>query len=145
MRQKNCWKLFAAALVGLIGLADPAAAQVAPSYVLTDLGTLSGGTNSRAYGINASNEVVGYSEIAGGARRATAWVGGVANNLGELAGATSSEARGNNAIGTIVGFSTNGTPGTADKAVSFTIGGSPTNLNVIASVTQPAGSPALTQ
>jgi probable HAF family extracellular repeat protein len=145
MRQKNCWKLFAATVVGLIGLADPAAAQVAPSYTLTDLGTLAGGTNSRAYGINASNEVVGYSEIAGGARRATAWVGGVANNLGVLAGDGASEARGVNAAGTIVGFSSDATPGTADKAVTFTIGGSPTNLNVIAGVTQPTSGPVLTQ
>ena len=144
MRLANRWKLFPAALAGLIALAGPGAAQVAPSYLLTDLGTLAGGTNSRAFGINNGNEVVGYSEIAGGARRATAWVSGVPNNLGVLAGDGASEARGVNAAGTIVGFSSDTTPGSADKAVTFTIGGSPTNLNVIAGVTQPPGT-ALTQ
>jgi probable HAF family extracellular repeat protein len=134
--------LIPAALLGLIGLAGPATAQVVSSYTLTDLGTLAGGTNSMAFGINNLNQVVGFSEIAGGAHRATAWIGGVPTNLGVLPGDTASEARGINATGTIVGFSTNATP--ADQAAMFTIGGSPTNLNVNTLITQPPTGPTLT-
>jgi probable HAF family extracellular repeat protein len=36
----------------------------ADSYTITDLGTL-GGTSSFAFGLNASGEVVGYSDVAG--------------------------------------------------------------------------------
>jgi uncharacterized membrane protein len=144
MRPARQWKMIAVALVGWVAIAGTVSAQVAPVYVLTDLGTLPGGTNSRAFGINDLNEVVGYSDIAGGAHIATAWVAGVPTNLGVLAGDTASEARAVNNSGLIVGFSTNST-GTADKAVSFSIGGSPANLNVIAGITQPTGAPALTQ
>src|SRR5437773_2571768 len=118
-----------AALLGLLGLAAPAPAQVAPAYALTNLGTLAGGTNSRAYGVSPTGTVVGWSNIAGGARRATAWVGTTPTNLGVLAGDTASEARAINAAGLVVGFSTNAA-GTADKAATFTLAGVVTNLNV---------------
>jgi probable HAF family extracellular repeat protein len=128
-------KLMSAAVVASIIFTGSATAQVT-TYTLTDLGTLPGGTDSRAEGISPNGVVVGYS-VVGGLHIATAWVGGVAQNLGVLAGGdTQSEARFANASGVIVGFSTN-TANTADKAVSFTIGGSPTNLNVNAGLTQP--------
>jgi hypothetical protein len=142
MRLSRHWVFIPAALVGLAGFAAPASAQVAPSYVLTDLGFLSGGTNSRAEGISPTGIVVGYSTV-GGLHLATAWVGGVPQALGTLSGDTQSEARYANAAGTIVGFSTN-TAFTADKAVTFTVGGSPVNLNVNAGLTQPPTGPTLT-
>jgi hypothetical protein len=134
--------LFTAVLASII-LTGSAAAQVATSYTLTDLGTLPGGTDSRAEGISPTGIVVGYSVTSGGLHQAVAWVGGVAQSLGNLAGDTQSEARYANASGVIVGFSTN-TAFTADKAVTFTIGGSPTNLNVNAGLTQPPTGPTLT-
>jgi uncharacterized membrane protein len=134
--------LLAAAVVASIIFAGSAPAQVT-TYTLTDLGTLPGGTDSRAEGISPTGVVVGYS-VVGGLHIATAWVGGVPQNLGVLAGGdTQSEARYANASGVIVGFSTN-TANTADKAVTFTIGGSPTNLNVNAGLTQPPTGPTLT-
>jgi probable HAF family extracellular repeat protein len=139
MRPSFRRNLIPAALLALLGLAGSAPAQVATSYVLTDLGTLAGGSNSQAFGINASGVVVGWSDIAGGNHRATAWVGGVANNMGTVAGDSNSEARGVNAAGLAVGFSTNST-GTADKAATFTIAGVVTNLNIVANITQPPGS-----
>ncbi len=146
MTQTSRAKLFSAALVGLIGLAGPAAAQVAPSYTLVDLGTLATGTNSMAEGISPTNMVVGWSDIAGGFHQAVAWVGTTPVNLGMLPGDTQSEARYANATGTIVGFSTNGTngDGTADKAVTFSLSSAPVNLNIGTSITQPATGPALT-
>jgi probable HAF family extracellular repeat protein len=145
MRFTRLRSLFPAALIGLIGFAGSATAQVAPKYVLTDLGTLIGGTNSRAEGISPNGTVVGYSEIAGGLHRAVAWTGPgfTANNLGVLAGDTQSEARAMNAAGTIVGFSTD-SGFNADKAATFTVGGSPVNLGIGAAITQPAVGPTLT-
>jgi len=52
-----------------------------------DLGTL-GGANGQAQAINNLNEIVGYSETAGGANRATRWSNGVITNLGTLGGAS---------------------------------------------------------
>jgi hypothetical protein len=144
MRHGKIAKLLSAALVGLIGLAGSATAQVAPLYTLTDLGTLAGGSNSRAEGISPTNMIVGYSSVAGGLHQAVAWTGSnfAITSLGTLPGDTASEARYANAAGTIVGFSTN-TAGTADKAVTFTVGGSPTNLNIAATITQPTTGPIL--
>src|SRR5260370_12301659 len=64
MRPTHYWKMIPVALLAWIGLAGPVGAQVAPLYVLTALGTLPGGTNSRAFGINATTEVDGYSTTA---------------------------------------------------------------------------------
>jgi probable HAF family extracellular repeat protein len=55
---------------------------------------------SRAYGINASGQVVGVLE-----GRATLWHGGVARDLGTLPGDASSTARAINAAGRVVGES----------------------------------------
>ena len=143
MRQARGWKLSAAAVAALIALTSPAPGRCAPEYILTDLGTLPGGSNSRAEGISPTNLVVGYSDIAGGLHQAVAWVGTTPVNLGTLPGDTASEARYANATGTIVGFSTN-SAGTADKAVTFSLSAAPTNLNIGSSITQPATGPALT-
>ncbi len=61
-----------------------------------------------------------------------------------LAGDTISEARGINATNTIVGYSSTGGATPADKAVTFTIGGSPTNLNVNSAPSLSGANPALT-
>src|SRR4051794_16695138 len=143
MHPPRQWTLTLAALVGLLGLTAPAAAQVAATYTLTDLGLLAGGTSSRAYGGGPTGIVVGWSSIAGGARQATQWVGAVPTALANLAGDTASEARGINAAGTVVGFSTNAA-GTADKAVSWTAT-VPTNLNITGAPAFTGATPAFTQ
>jgi len=129
------------AVLASIVFAGSATAQVATSYTLTDLGTLPGGTDSRAEGISPNGIVVGYS-VVGGLHIATAWVGAVPQSRGTLPGDTQSEGRFANASGVIVGFSTNSTF-TADKAVLFTIGGTPTNLLVNATLAQPPTGPTL--
>ena len=76
----------------------------ATTYSFTDLGTL-GGTYSIAYGINASGQVVGDSQIAGNtAQHATLWNGTTATDLGTLGG-TQSIATGINASGQVAGYS----------------------------------------
>src|SRR4051812_5771398 len=96
--------LIPTALLATIIIAGSAAAQVT-TYTLTDLGTLPGGTDSRAEGISPNGVVVGYSVDSSGLHHAVAWVGGVAQSLGNLGGDTQSEARYANASGVIVGFS----------------------------------------
>jgi probable HAF family extracellular repeat protein len=56
--------------------------------VMTDLGTLGGGS-SAATGINASGQVVGYSTTAGGSTRAFLYSGGVMTDLGTFGGTSS--------------------------------------------------------
>ena len=80
-----------------------AEAAPAPSYRLTDLGTL-GGAASGAYGINASGEVVGRSTTAAGATHAFLYSGGRMKDLGTLSGGNS-YASGVNAAGQVVGYS----------------------------------------
>jgi len=87
---------------------EPQFAKAAPSVTITDLGTL-GGTNSDATGINASGQVVGYSELPGGTTHAFLWQNGTMTDLGTLGG-THSYASGINSAGQIVGrsFTTGG-------------------------------------
>jgi probable HAF family extracellular repeat protein len=82
------------------GLSDPGE--------MKDLGALAGGSNSLAYDINASGQVVGYSEVAGGAEHA--FVYDSRNGMRDLntlissSGWTLQEARSINDRGQIVGF-----------------------------------------
>ena len=74
---------------------------------MADLGTLPGGTNSVAYGINDAGLVVGSSEVGGDPVVSHAFSydlhTGVMTDLGVLPGGTSSEARAVNENGLIVG------------------------------------------
>ena len=76
-----------------------------------DLGTLAGGTNSYALGLNNSNQVVGSSSYTSGAH-ATLWQNGTVNDLNSLNGTSGwdlREATGINDAGQIVGWGvTNG-------------------------------------
>lgn len=70
---------------------------------MTDLGTL-GGTVSRAYEINAHQQVVGYSSVGTGALHAFLWDAGEMTDLGTLGGTTSIAFSINDA-GQVVGYS----------------------------------------
>jgi probable HAF family extracellular repeat protein len=72
-------------------------------YTVIDLGTL-GGTNSAAYSINASGQVVGNSYMDNGNTHAFLYSGGTMIDLGTLGGANST-ASAINDIGQIVGSS----------------------------------------
>src|SRR5262245_48918399 len=77
--------------------------RVVPSWTVVDLGTL-GGARSEATDLNASAQVVGWSEQADGAERAYLWRNGVMTNLGTLGG-DFSRAFGINDSGQVVGMS----------------------------------------
>jgi probable HAF family extracellular repeat protein len=89
----------------LAAAAFPAAAQQpAPSYSVTDLGTL-GGRSSEALGLNSFGDVVGASTTSDGASHAFLYRGGTLVDLGTLPGGTTSRARAINDRGDIVGDS----------------------------------------
>lgn len=50
--------------------------------VITDLGTLAGGANSSAYGINAAGTIVGQSDVSAFQTRAFSWSGGLMTAAG---------------------------------------------------------------
>jgi probable HAF family extracellular repeat protein len=58
----------------------------ARQFSMTDLGTLPGGTESFAYGINDRGQVVGSSQTASGENHAFLWDKGVMRDLGTLGG-----------------------------------------------------------
>jgi uncharacterized protein (TIGR03437 family) len=74
--------------------------------VITDLGTL-GGVTSRAYGINASGQVVGFSNTVEGKMHAFLWNGTALRDLGTLPGSSESFGYAINDLGQIVGSSSN--------------------------------------
>jgi probable HAF family extracellular repeat protein len=108
-RDTYTWRVSAPAGVGPVVLisvfvaafATHAAAQVRP----IDLGTL-GGNNSSAIAVNATGQVVGYSELRDGSTHAFSWTeqGGMID-LGTLGGQYS-VANAVNASGQVVGWST---------------------------------------
>ena len=99
------------------------------SYSVLDLGTLPGGTNSYATGINNNGQVVGWSTTASGYTHAFLYSGGAMTDLGTLPGGSSSEAYGINNNGQVVGWSY--TSSGATHAFVYS-GGAMTNLGTLA-------------
>lgn len=96
------------------------------SGVATELPPLAGYSGSQAWGINDAGQVVGVSGQ-GDNRRATLWDNTTPIDLGLTPGASGSFAYQINAAGTIVGYVVH--PGAANRAVTFSPGSPPTDLN----------------
>ena len=99
---------------------------------MTGLGTLSGGSESRAYGVSTDGSVVvGYGNIAGGSSRAFRWTaGGGMADLGVLTGGSYSFASGVSKDGTaVVGYGDNA--GGSSRAFRWTAGGGMADLGVL--------------
>ena len=76
-------------VVALVG--TPGRPAAAAAYRLIDLGPLPGGAESRAFGLNAAGQVVGWSTTSTGSQHAVRWnADGSVTDLGTLGGATSS-------------------------------------------------------
>lgn len=90
----------------LLAFHSHSAAQISTSPVITDLGTL-GGLESKAFGINARGQVVGYAGNANNQYHAFLWQNGVMTDLGTLANLNESYAYAINDAGQIVGTATN--------------------------------------
>ncbi len=72
-------------------------------YTIKDLGTLPGGSFSRAFDINVSGQVVGQADTSTGGRRAFLYSDGQMRDLGTLPGGDASWASGVNDSGQVVG------------------------------------------
>ena len=73
--------------------------------VVTDLGTLPGGSSSEARAINNSGAIAGFSDVAGGGTHAFVYQDGAMIDLGALASGLSSRALAINEAGSIAGWS----------------------------------------
>ena len=92
-----------ASIVAVVLAAGEASAASYSVIVLQDVG---GGNNSVAYGINASDQIVGYSSTVSGGVDAVLWSpNGSGKALQDVGGAGVSFAHGINASGQIVGQS----------------------------------------
>lgn len=89
-------------MAALALLAACVVSQASVRYTLTDLGTL-GGTDTRAWSINDSGEVVGSSKYSPFNSHAFRWAGGVLTDLGTINGPMGS-ATGINNNGQVVGW-----------------------------------------
>jgi len=93
----------------IVGVADSPTGRHAflwQNGVMTDLGTLPGGSTSEATGINASGQVVGYSFYGTPTvTHAVLWQQGTITDLHTLPGGANSMAYGINDLGQIVGYS----------------------------------------
>jgi len=98
-------QLVVLAVVFLLSLSGRSAWGQAALYTVTDVGTLSGGTTSQAYGINASGQVVGDAQTASGDTHAFLYSTGAGITDLSTLGGTNSYGRGINNAGSVVGFS----------------------------------------
>ena len=96
---------------------------------MTNLGTLPGGTQSAAFGINDKGQITGQTDDLDG--RAFLYTNGRMKDLGVPAGGTNSAAYAVNNMGTVVGTSYQGTPGDFHAFV-YAMGGI-TDLNKLIS------------
>ncbi len=71
-----------------IAACTPLAGGGSAVYTVTELGTL-GGAQSAAYGLNDSNQVVGWSQARNGEMHAFLWIQGAMTDLGTLGGEAS--------------------------------------------------------
>lgn len=95
--------LLAAGLLELLFVRTVRAAD--PQYLVIDLGTLPGGTESSGADINNSGQVTGYSTIAGGISHAFLYSDGIMQDLGTLSGPNGSSGFGINDAGEVAGWS----------------------------------------
>lgn len=103
-RKIPSWSLKKMAFALGLSLAAWGTAQAAPTYTITDLGTL-GGTISSGDGINTSGEVTGYSATSGNAAiHAFLYDGSTMNDLGTLGG-NSAAGYATNTSGEVTGYS----------------------------------------
>lgn len=105
----NHWKR--AAAVCLVALALVSVSVVrrgsaqASGYILIDLGTLGGGTESKAFAINSSGGIAGVSTATtGGQYSPASWTGGGVTDIGGFAADVGGEAYALNEIGYVAGF-----------------------------------------
>jgi probable HAF family extracellular repeat protein len=129
----------AVALVALVALLVANAVTqgvLAAEYTVIDLGTL-GGSQSFAWGINESGQVVGDSDTTDGAIRVFLYSGGTMTDLGSLGGAQSfSYGSAINTAGQVTGHSDTG-PNTLFHAFLYS-GGTMTDLGTLGGSTSGA-------
>src|SRR5688500_12565433 len=98
--------LFAVTFAFLLGSAisfESPRAQTTPGpYILTDLGTLGGGS-AQANDLNEGGQITGYATDSSSRSRAFLWDDGHMRDLGTLAGGTTSIGLGINGLGHVVG------------------------------------------
>ena len=129
-------KLFS--LLTLLALTSFSTAQSSHAFLwsktagMQDLGTL-GGSQSLAFGINASAEVVGTSFIARRCvQRAFKWIQGTGmEDLGTLSGYDSSVALGVNTFGQIAGYVHNSADNQVTRAVLWSANGTIQDLGTL--------------
>jgi len=125
-------------LLGLLTLTSFAAAQNSHAFLWTkatgmrDLGTL-GGSQSFAFGISSSGEVVGCSDVAGDLQRhAFKWTqGGGMQDLGTLTGYDSGCALGINNSGQVAGYMYNSSNSQITHAAVWSADGSIQDLGTL--------------
>jgi probable HAF family extracellular repeat protein len=98
----------------------PRASTGPAHYVLTDLGTLGGGS-AEALDINDAGQVVGYAITAAGQGHAFLWTAGTMTDLGTLGG-SSSRANSVNGVGQVAGASSTATSTSGTRAVLWQSG-----------------------